>query len=302
MPITVTPSGILTFFRLAQPLNVLSPIVFRPAGSVIAESALQPLNASAPMVLSAEAASKPIDAKISQVEKARSPMVVTLFGIVMFSRLSQFVKAHLPMDVTFVPNVTLLSLGHSAKASCSIVKTLSGSAIDASFLQPEKACFPIELVAVSGSETLANAIQPLKRPVVSILVTVAGIVTLVRLSQPKNVLAVILVTEGGMVIDFSCLQPEKAPFHIFASLLVPEKVIVCRFEQSLNAYVPIPVTLAGISICVKPVHPEKEFCAISVSDVGSETLNNPMQPLNMPVYLNAVILSGSEILDSVVQF
>lgn len=116
-PILTTPSGIVIKLYELQSLNAESSIIVTLDGIFIDSSALQPTKADfsivvkaqlfpnltvfntlqeekvAPMVLSKLPSSKTTNDRLSQPQKASSPILVVWAGIVMFSSNTQYSKA-----------------------------------------------------------------------------------------------------------------------------------------------------------------------------------------------------------------
>ena len=65
---------------------------------------------------------------------------------------------------------------------------------------------------------------------------------------------------------------------IFAPL--PGILILVRPLQSWNAFSPMSVTLSGMIISVRLVHPAKAYLSIVVTPAGMSASVNPVQPWN----------------------
>ena len=84
----------------------------------------------------------------------------------------------------------------------------SSSRGDSSFLQPQKACFPI-ILTPAGMVTLVRFAQP-EKALPAIFLTLSGMVTLVRPVQPQKAHSPITVTPAGIDTQLRRGKPEKS--------------------------------------------------------------------------------------------
>jgi hypothetical protein len=119
---------------------------------------------------------------------AYAPFPESTFIVV---RLAQLQKAPSPMRLTLLGIVTLLRLVHSSKALSPMLVTLPGMVTLARPAQSLKVPVPM-VVTPSGIVTLLRLVQ-LENTKYSMLETLLGIVTLARLSQREKVSVGIVV-------------------------------------------------------------------------------------------------------------
>ncbi len=192
--------------------------------------------------------SKFIDFRYLQPLNAYSPIVVTLFGIVMLVRFSHTQNAYFPIEVTLFGIVMFVRLSQPLNTLSPIEVILFGIVMLVRFLQTLNAQSPIE-------------------------VTLFGIVMFVRLSHPLNALSPIEVTLLGIVMLVRLLQTLNAQFPIESRL--SGRVILVRFSHLENADFPIEVTLFGIVMFVRLSQPLNARSLIEVIFSGIMLLSQP---------------------------
>ena len=180
-PILLTLSGIVTLVKEEQPAKTTSPMLLTPSGIVILVKEEQPTKAPALILVTLSGIvifvnppgtatsvfpffvnkSPKVDLKegllkstekevrLEQPAKAPSPMLLTLFGIVMHVKDSQPLKATLPILVTLFGIVILFNEEQSSKAATPMLLTLSGIVMPIKEVQPEKAFSPMLVTGIS---------------------------------------------------------------------------------------------------------------------------------------------------------
>lgn len=109
------------------------------------------------------------------------------------------------------------------------------------------------------------------------LITVLGIVTDVSVVTPENALAGICLTVEPIFTVVRGVLPGKTTF--ICKQLSALKFNVVRFEQSLNAELPIRDTACGIVMVVKPVQPENAALGMRLTLAPIFTVVKEVHPL-----------------------
>ena len=155
-----------------------------------------------------------MEVRLGQLEKALSPMLVTLLGITdvehptikVLLLVSIIALQPLRESYTVFPSATMISMRllQPEKRALPISITLLGIVIVVRLLQYPKATSPM-LVTLSGILMVVRPLQSLKA-VAPMLVTLSGMVIEVRLLQPKKAALPIVVTPLGILMAVRLLQ------------------------------------------------------------------------------------------------
>ena len=162
-------------------------------------------------------------------------------------------------------------------------------------LQPEKALAPI-LMTLPGMVIVVRPEQ-FKKALPPILVTPVPITTFVKPEQLEKALVPMSLIVFGIVIVVMAVQAENAPAPIYLvpavnvysvnPLLVASTAYVSAYlmlsvtgreVQPEKALVPMVVTLSGMVIPVRDLHPLNALELMVVTPVPITTLVNPVQP------------------------
>ena len=171
------------------------------------------------------------------IKNAYSPMLVTLLGIVIFSRLEQTENALFPIFFTPLGIVTLFSLLRKNALSAMLTTPLGtvyeSSAFAAGYkissvlsllnttpFSEEKTLLPADTFMFS---MLLPTIAPASGFSSTISVTPLGIVMLLSLSQPKNALKSIFVKLSGSVM---LSRLSQTPNALYPMLETPSETII----------------------------------------------------------------------------
>ena len=212
-----------------------------------------------------------MEVKDEHPENATSPIVVTLFGIVMDVKEEHPENAPLPNSVTLFVIVIEVKEEHPLNALFPIIVTLFGMVMVVKEEHSRNALFPIVVIPSKMTTVVSFVLIALGVIFISPVPVIANDV----IEHPSNALFPIVVTLLGIVMDVKEEQLENAfslivviPSEITtvaSSVLIsfgvnfisPVPVIVNDvIEQSENALFPIVATLFGIVIDVREEHLE----------------------------------------------